>query len=173
MQERAICSACGGPSMIVNAKSAASRSASFAMFSRAMLTTWKAGSSRRLAHVLAEPCLSASISRTLWPLVARAAATLIERVVLPTPPFWLRKEMIMNPHCRIRGYEESLFRTNPHLCFRFRSGRILGGPPSRSNRPERGGQGVCSLCGKTGLTELGLKLHTARMHKEGKSGASA
>src|SRR4051794_24759381 len=37
--------------MIVNAKSVAGRRASFAMFSRAMLTTWNAGSSRRLAHV--------------------------------------------------------------------------------------------------------------------------
>jgi hypothetical protein len=39
MHERAIFSAWGGPSMIVKAKSAASRNASFAMFSRAMLTT--------------------------------------------------------------------------------------------------------------------------------------
>jgi hypothetical protein len=36
------------------------------------------------------------------------------------------------------------------------------------DRPgKRGGNLVCTVCGKTGLTELGLKLHTARKHKEG------
>ena len=39
MQDRAICSAWGGPSIMVWSKSAASCRASFAMFSRAMLTT--------------------------------------------------------------------------------------------------------------------------------------
>jgi hypothetical protein len=29
-----------------------------------------------------------------------------------------------------------------------------------------GGDVVCPVCGKRGLTALGLKLHTARMHKE-------
>jgi hypothetical protein len=29
-----------------------------------------------------------------------------------------------------------------------------------------GGDLVCAVCGKTGLTALGLKLHTARMHKK-------
>jgi hypothetical protein len=29
-----------------------------------------------------------------------------------------------------------------------------------------GGDLVCPVCGKRGLTALGLKLHTARMHKE-------
>jgi hypothetical protein len=29
-----------------------------------------------------------------------------------------------------------------------------------------GGELVCPVCGKRGLTALGLKLHTARMHKE-------
>src|SRR5512132_4072851 len=29
-----------------------------------------------------------------------------------------------------------------------------------------GGDLVCPVCGKKGLTALGLKLHTARMHKE-------
>jgi thiamine monophosphate kinase len=28
-----------------------------------------------------------------------------------------------------------------------------------------GGDLVCAVCGKSGLTALGLKLHTARMHK--------
>jgi hypothetical protein len=28
-----------------------------------------------------------------------------------------------------------------------------------------GGDLVCAICGKSGLTALGLKLHTARMHK--------
>jgi hypothetical protein len=32
---------------------------------------------------------------------------------------------------------------------------------------------VCSLCGKTGLTERGLKLHTARKHKGEKAKAAA
>ena len=35
------------------------------------------------------------------------------------------------------------------------------------------GDRVCSLCGKTGLTELGLKLHTARKHKGEKGKAAA
>ena len=49
--------------------------------------------------------------------------------------------------------------------------RILFGlePPGAKRGGERpgksGGDLVCSLCGKGGLTELGLKLHTARMHK--------
>ena len=49
--------------------------------------------------------------------------------------------------------------------------RILFGlePPGSGRAGERpgksGGDRVCSLCGKTGLTELGLKLHTARIHK--------
>jgi hypothetical protein len=33
-----------------------------------------------------------------------------------------------------------------------------------------GGDLTCAVCGKRGLTELGLKLHTARMHKPGKEG---
>ena len=40
------------------------------------------------------------------------------------------------------------------------SSRRGGDPPGKS-----GGNLVCSLCGKTGLTERGLKLHQARMHK--------
>lgn len=32
-----------------------------------------------------------------------------------------------------------------------------------------GGDLVCPLCGKEGLTEVGLKLHTARMHKSEKA----
>jgi hypothetical protein len=49
--------------------------------------------------------------------------------------------------------------------------RILFGlePPGSGRAGERpaksGGDLSCSLCGKAGLTELGLKLHTARMHK--------
>ena len=35
------------------------------------------------------PCESVSTTRTLWPLKASWAATLITVVVLPTPPFWL------------------------------------------------------------------------------------
>jgi hypothetical protein len=38
-----------------------------------------------------------------------------------------------------------------------RAGMRLGGA---------GGDLVCPVCGKRGLTALGLKLHTARMHKE-------
>jgi hypothetical protein len=33
-----------------------------------------------------------------------------------------------------------------------------------------GGDLTCEVCGKRGLTELGLKLHTARMHKSEKEG---
>jgi len=55
--------------------------------------------------------------------------------------------------------------------------RILFGlePPGRAGkRPAKsGGDRVCSLCGKTGLTELGLKLHTARIHKGEKGKAAA
>jgi hypothetical protein len=49
--------------------------------------------------------------------------------------------------------------------------RILFGlePPGSGRGGEQsaqsGGNLVCSLCGKTGLTERGLKLHTARIHK--------
>ena len=51
--------------------------------------------------------------------------------------------------------------------------RILFGlePPGASRAGERpaksGGDLVCPLCDKGGLTELGLKLHTARKHKKG------
>jgi hypothetical protein len=57
--------------------------------------------------------------------------------------------------------------------------RILFGlePPGSGRagaRPAKsGGDWVCSLCGKGGLTELGLKLHTARMHKGEKGKAAA
>ena len=57
--------------------------------------------------------------------------------------------------------------------------RILFGlePPVSGRAGKRpansGGDLVCSLCGKTGLTELGLKLHTARMHKGDKAKAAA
>jgi hypothetical protein len=51
--------------------------------------------------------------------------------------------------------------------------RILFGlePPRAGRAGDRpansGGNLVCSLCGKTGLTERGLKLHSARIHKRG------
>ena len=57
--------------------------------------------------------------------------------------------------------------------------RILFGlePPGSGRagaRPGKsGGDRVCSLCGKTGLTELGLKLHTTRIHKGDKAKAAA
>jgi hypothetical protein len=57
--------------------------------------------------------------------------------------------------------------------------RILFGlePPGAGRAGARsaksGGDRVCSLCGKAGLTELGLKLHTARMHKGEKAKAAA
>ena len=62
---------------------------------------------------------------------------------------------------------------------RRRHERILFGlePPGLGRAGERpgksGGDRVCSLCGKTGLTELGLKLHTARKHKGEKGKAAA
>jgi hypothetical protein len=49
--------------------------------------------------------------------------------------------------------------------------RILFGlePPGAKRAGERpgksGGSLTCPVCGKGGLTELGLKLHTARVHK--------
>ena len=49
--------------------------------------------------------------------------------------------------------------------------RILFGlePPGAKRAGERpgksGGTLTCPVCGKGGLTELGLKLHTARVHK--------
>jgi hypothetical protein len=52
-------------------------------------------------------------------------------------------------------------------------------PPGTGRAGERsahsGGDLVCSLCGKAGLTERGLKLHTARIHKgqTAKTAASA
>jgi hypothetical protein len=57
--------------------------------------------------------------------------------------------------------------------------RILFGlePPGASRAGERpaksGGDLACSLCDKTGLTELGLKLHMARKHKGDKGKAAA
>jgi hypothetical protein len=57
--------------------------------------------------------------------------------------------------------------------------RILFGLESPGTRragersAKSGGDLVCSLCGKAGLTELGLKLHTARMHKGEKAKAAA
>jgi hypothetical protein len=57
--------------------------------------------------------------------------------------------------------------------------RILFGlePPGASRAGERpaksGGDLECSLCGKGGLTELGLKLHMARKHKGEKKKAAA
>jgi hypothetical protein len=57
--------------------------------------------------------------------------------------------------------------------------RILFGlePPASGRAGERsaksGGNLTCSLCGKGGLTERGLKLHTARIHKDEKAKASA
>jgi hypothetical protein len=57
--------------------------------------------------------------------------------------------------------------------------RILFGlepPGSRrgGKQPAKsGGDQVCAVCGKRGLTELGLKLHQARMHKgENKAAAT-
>lgn len=50
LEDREIVSVWGGPSMIVKLKSAASLRASGAMFSRAMLTTWKPVSGRKLAQ---------------------------------------------------------------------------------------------------------------------------
>jgi hypothetical protein len=50
-------------------------------------------------------------------------------------------------------------------------------PPVAGRAGERpaksGGDRVCSLCGKTSLTERGLKLHTARKHKGEKTTAAA
>jgi hypothetical protein len=56
--------------------------------------------------------------------------------------------------------------------------RILFGlEPGAGRAGERpaksGGTLSCSLCGKTGLTELGLKLHTTRVHKGDKGKAAA
>jgi hypothetical protein len=57
--------------------------------------------------------------------------------------------------------------------------RILFGlePPAAGRAGNRsaksGGDRVCSLCGKAGLTERGLKLHTARKHKGEKGKAAA
>jgi hypothetical protein len=52
-----------------------------------------------------------------------------------------------------------------------RQERILFGleaPPARRGRgsAKSGGDLTCPQCGKEGLTELGLKLHTTRMHKK-------
>src|SRR6266436_2446128 len=41
----------------------------------------------------AEACGSQSIKMTLCPRVTRWPATLVARVVFPTPPFWFRKAM--------------------------------------------------------------------------------
>lgn len=90
MQEREISSACGGPSITVWVKPEAISIASLAMFTRAIpITLNGAGefSSRARTQLVADPCLSASISTTRHPPVARCAATFTDSVVLPTPPF--------------------------------------------------------------------------------------
>jgi hypothetical protein len=46
-------------------------------------------------------------------------------------------------------------------------------PKKRAGAMRPGGAGgdlTCAVCGKNGLTALGLKLHTARMHKAEKEG---
>jgi hypothetical protein len=59
-----------------------------------------------------------------------------------------------------------------------RQERVLFGlePPAATRggaRPANsGGSLTCSVCGKGGLTERGLKLHMARMHKDEKGKAS-
>src|SRR5204863_10018615 len=45
--------------------------------------------------VLALPCGSRSMTRTLCPAAASAVARLTAVVVLPTPPFWLATAMIL------------------------------------------------------------------------------
>ena len=73
--------------------------------------------------------------------------------------------------------EEEKERILDHLTDRHE--RILFGlePPGAGRAGDRtgksGGDRVCSLCGKTGLTELGLKLHAARKHKGEKGKAAA
>ena len=48
------------------------------------------------------------------------------------------------------------------------------GSERAGDRPGKsGGDRVCSLCGKAGLTERGLKLHTARLHKDETAKATA
>lgn len=48
-------------------------------------------------------------------------------------------------------------------------GKGAGGRPGKS-----GGNLVCSICNKAGLTELGLKLHSSRKHKgEAREGAAS
>ena len=57
--------------------------------------------------------------------------------------------------------------------------RILFGlePPGAKRAGERpgksGGSLTCPVCGKGGLTELGLKLHTTRVHKDEKGKAAS
>src|SRR3954453_15083715 len=48
-----------------------------------------------------------------------------------------------------------------------------GRKPATGERPAKaGGDLVCDICGKSGLTERGLKLHKARMHKGEGAGAT-
>ena len=79
----------------------------------------------------------------------------------------LMREISEDEKERIQGsltdrHERILFGLEPP-----RSGRA-GERPAKS-----GGDRVCSLCGKTGLTELGLKLHTTRVHKGEKGKGTA
>ena len=58
--------------------------------------TGKSGSpAREAAQSRAEPCGSASTSRTRFLRRARASATWTASVVLPTPPFWFNNAMVV------------------------------------------------------------------------------
>src|SRR3954470_6294932 len=57
------------------------------------------GANLHQAH-LCDADLSDTGSSTRWPSLARTAARLTARVVLPTPPFWLSTAMTIGPPCR-------------------------------------------------------------------------
>src|SRR5271166_1221683 len=69
---------------------------------------------RAAAQSRADPCGSASTRSTRLSRRASASATWIASVVLPTPPFWLRKLTIMDT-CQKCGFAELRFSAYHHL----------------------------------------------------------
>src|ERR1700709_1097740 len=59
------------------------------------------------APMVALPCGSRSTSSTRWPSLARPAARLTAVVVLPTPPFWVATQNILDRVFSVGGYLEA------------------------------------------------------------------
>ena len=83
--------------------------------------------------VLALPCGSMSMTRTVSPAWASAAATLTVVVVLPTPPFWLA-----TVRTRVAG---GLGKTRPVRAIRLRASSATARASGVSRSASRQGRG--------------------------------